>query len=446
MKKHILFLCSLFISLSSFSQGINFEHGTWQEVLAKAKKTDKPIFVDIYTTWCGPCKRMSKNVFPLAEVGAAYNKNFICYKIDAEKGEGIEIAKTYQVRSYPTYLFVKANGSLIMKKIGSMPSQNFIGLSATVLDELNNPKPLTDWEKEYEGKKTDTAFLLAYMNKRKNLGKTNSAIFEQYLKLIPSDDRVSDAIIDLYKSESRNLKISSIAYQNLEVNALYLYPKLGQYIPNMMSSAVDNSLREAIESKDDQLFKEVIRAHKKLPKTPNKKPQEELYMTYYKRTQKIDQYVNIASTYCDKKYMQITPDSIAKLDLATFTDFENNSKKMMAAMMDSTRFAEYTAYMAHVKRNEYSQGLNGIAWDFFENVTNKKDLEKALVWSKRSLEINPENHAGMDTYANLLYKLGRTKEAIAAEKEALDLAQAQDADFKVYEETIAKMKSGKKTW
>jgi uncharacterized protein YyaL (SSP411 family) len=59
----------------------------------KAKKENKLIFVDAYASWCGPCKLMVKNIFPLKTVGDYYNSHFINAKIDMEKGEGIELAK-----------------------------------------------------------------------------------------------------------------------------------------------------------------------------------------------------------------------------------------------------------------------------------------------------------------------------------------------------------------
>ena len=74
-------ICStlvVFFALIGFvaAQGIEFFHGTWVEALAEAKKQEKPIFVDAYTTWCGPCQMMSKNVFTHADVGAFFNENF----------------------------------------------------------------------------------------------------------------------------------------------------------------------------------------------------------------------------------------------------------------------------------------------------------------------------------------------------------------------------------
>lgn len=100
--------------------GIQFETGTWAEILAKAKQQNKYVFVDAYTTWCGPCKWMDKNVFPTAEAGEYFNKNFVNAKIDMEKGEGLEIAKTYSVQAYPTYLYVDGDGNLVHRVVGSI--------------------------------------------------------------------------------------------------------------------------------------------------------------------------------------------------------------------------------------------------------------------------------------------------------------------------------------
>ena len=186
MKKQLLIITVLFFSVLGFSQGIEFEHGSWKEVLEKAKQTNKPIFVDVYTSWCGPCKKMSKDIFPLAEVGKVYNANFVCYQIDAEKGEGIQIAKKYEVMSYPTYLFIKADGTLFSRSVGYMEAEKFIAVSKTAIADMNDPKPLSIWEKEYVEKKNDSTFMLDYINKRIKLGKPTAQLFDEYLHYYPT--------------------------------------------------------------------------------------------------------------------------------------------------------------------------------------------------------------------------------------------------------------------
>src|ERR1700761_8867531 len=54
---------------------------SWEEVLQKAKTEHKYIFMDCYATWCGPCKGMEEDIYPLKAVGDVYNKDFISVKL-----------------------------------------------------------------------------------------------------------------------------------------------------------------------------------------------------------------------------------------------------------------------------------------------------------------------------------------------------------------------------
>jgi thiol-disulfide isomerase/thioredoxin len=445
MKKQLIIISALFFSMLGFSQGIEFEHGTWTEVLEKAKQTSKPIFIDVYTSWCGPCKKMSKDIFPLAEVGKVYNANFVCYQIDAEKGDGIEIAKKYEVKSYPTYLFIKSDGTIFSRAIGSMEAEKFIAVSKTALADMNDPKSIALWEKEYVEKKNDPAFLLDYINKRSKLGKSTAQLFDEYLALLPNDQRASKEIIEIYKKESRNITINSLAFKNLEDNKTLFFPKLGGYVYVFIIGAIDNSFREACASKNEQLLQQVVDANEKLPKTSQRKIKEELYMNYYMKTNDLDKYVSNATIYCDSSLMTVTSDSIAKTDKKVLQLFETQ-RNALIGKIDSTQMAQLTDNMAHASRNKYSQALNEVAWGFFEKVTDTKALENALRWSKRSLEIFPDNHMFIDTYANLVYKLGRKEEAITKETEALNIAKSEKSDTKFYEAALLKMKVGEKTW
>ena len=113
MKQFIFSLIILFAATSLQAAGIDFFQGTWEEALEKAKKEDKLIFVDAYTTWCGPCKRMSKQVFTQNEVGEFYNKNFISMKIDMEKTPGRKFQRKYPVSAFPTLYYIDGDLSLI---------------------------------------------------------------------------------------------------------------------------------------------------------------------------------------------------------------------------------------------------------------------------------------------------------------------------------------------
>ncbi len=113
--------------------GIKFFHGTFNEAKAKAKKENKLIFMDCYTTWCGPCKKMAKNIFVKKEVGDYYNKNFICLKMDMEQGEGLTVATNYSIEAYPTYLFINSKGVVKHRELGYIESERFIQVGKTAL-------------------------------------------------------------------------------------------------------------------------------------------------------------------------------------------------------------------------------------------------------------------------------------------------------------------------
>jgi thiol:disulfide interchange protein len=108
------------------AQNIQFKKGNWSEALGDAKKENKLIFVDIYATWCGPCRAMAKNVFTQQKVADQFNSKFINYMIDAEKGEGPMIAEKYKVGSFPTYLFIDGEGNLVYKIEGAMDADKFL--------------------------------------------------------------------------------------------------------------------------------------------------------------------------------------------------------------------------------------------------------------------------------------------------------------------------------
>ncbi len=120
--------------------GMEFFHGSFDDALAEAREQGKKVFLDVYTTWCGPCIVMQETVFPLPEVGDYFNARFVNYKLDAEDESlmGPEIAARYGVRGYPTYLVLDSAGTEIGRATSGMSGDQFIALFSQMLGETES--------------------------------------------------------------------------------------------------------------------------------------------------------------------------------------------------------------------------------------------------------------------------------------------------------------------
>ena len=107
-------------------KGIQFTEGNWASILKKAKAENKIIFFDAYTTWCGPCKLLQKNVFTREDVAKVFNANFINVKFDMESGEGPKLAGKYPIQGYPTLFFINPNGKVVKKVLGYTTAEDLI--------------------------------------------------------------------------------------------------------------------------------------------------------------------------------------------------------------------------------------------------------------------------------------------------------------------------------
>lgn len=114
------------LPLWTAGQGIEFRDMPLEKALETAAKEKKMVFIDFYTTWCGPCKTLSNEVFPLKEVGDFFNARFVSLKCDAEKGDGPALARKYGVRAYPTLAFLNADGTLAYSFAGALDAASLI--------------------------------------------------------------------------------------------------------------------------------------------------------------------------------------------------------------------------------------------------------------------------------------------------------------------------------
>ena len=112
---------------------------------------DKPAIIDFYASWCGPCKHMADNIFPLPKVGEYYNTYFLNLQLDAEKSEdGKMVAKSFGVSAYPTFLFVNGDGELVYRFLGGKSEDMFIKEGEKAVEAFAALPELKKYTKEYE--------------------------------------------------------------------------------------------------------------------------------------------------------------------------------------------------------------------------------------------------------------------------------------------------------
>lgn len=427
--------------------GIRFFSGSWKDVLAEAKKQNKPVFVDIYTTWCGPCKLMAKQAFPDKAVGDLFNANFVSYQIDAEKGEGITIAKQYAITAYPTSLFVSADGSLIQRTIGYGGIKGFLEEATKAVDAAKDPKPIAVWDKEFVEGNRDATFLKGYLAKRAKLGMPNADALETYLTVVPeaewtTGDNVDAISGNLTTSNSKAFDALLLAAKDMRGDRTRM--KSMQTIMQATNMAVQRDERQAKTEADlersisNRLKIITMTSTRPISASDQQAMTTDVRMNYYKRTKNVPKYRELA-TESAKNLMAISADSLKAKNAAAYQRFMDQSKMMPDSIKTSPNFVRYAAMMKTIETQQVANKLNGLAWAYFETMTDPADLTKALAWSGRSLELE-RTSALLDTYAQLLGKLGRKADAIKYEEEALAKAKATGESTEEYEKTLATLR------
>ena len=356
--------------LSEFNSGIRFLHNiSFETALEIARKESKLIFMDCYTTWCGPCKYLTTNIFPLKQVGNFYNEKFISVAFDMESPEGRIIAKKYNVMVYPTLLFLNANGELEHMGVGAGDATLILELGKKALDTEKNLKAMKSRiQKGDKSIEAITNYLISYYGAPDK----QQLINECYKGLKPAQ-RMSTEWWYLFKDFDNKLNTPQFKY--FSDNKTAYEKKIG---------------KKEVDAKFEKLFYTYRRDSVQLQSL--RKLDERLFL-------KLQKSLLFQSAY--SKSLSNKTDSIS------WRNFIKEAR-------DYFSFDE-------IDPREY----NIISWYIYQNYNTFSDinaLKEAKKWSAKSLLANPDNESFNDCHAHIAFDLGNVEEAIKHQKIAVEKA------------------------
>lgn len=419
MKKTFFLMIALFTVISALeAQGIRFEDAAnWQEILTKAKKENKYIFLDCYATWCGPCKWMDANIYTLDEVGNYFNDRFINVKVqmdrtDADAGkikqwynDAKVIENKYTIGAYPTYLFFSPDGEVVHRLVATTKTgAEFISKAKDAFDPTKQYYANVERYKEHAG---DSAFLRnAIKVAMKSSDKASASAIGNYYYDCLKDPFAKDNLLVFrdVTTHSSDKAFQLFLKQSEKVNAVFGGKLSEGVVSNIMYTEHIKPYFDTDKPAPDwsQFNKELKR---RFPIVSDKAI-EQTEVMYYRVKKKIPQYEKAVVSYMKK----------------------------------------YASQMGNYELNDY-------AWTSFLLSDNKELLKEALKWSQSSIDkvekTTTSNYPNyLDTYANLLYKLGKKDEAIQWQQKALDLISSgkNSKTIAAMTDNLERMKKNEKTW
>lgn len=384
MKKlSIALILATAVFTAGFTQeGIQFEDANWKRLLAQAADQDRLIFVDAYTTWCGPCKMMSRDVFTQAEVGEYYNSNFVNAKIDMEKGEGLGLARKYKVRAYPTLLFIDGSGELVHRAVGYQDAEAFLQLGREAQDPS---KQIATMQRKFEAGERDPEFLKNYAMAAQGAMASNAS----------------------------------------EIASTYLSAQQDWTGPEEMQLVF-----QAAQQLDDPYYKEILKRREAYATLFNQRYVDSKIQRAIMQSLSAEEGEDKMMADAEAQFRKAFPDNPGPV----FANFKMNYYRVN----DPTAYPKAAVDYLTDYPSEDPNELNSIAWSFYEQVDDNNMLQEALKWAQRSVAIESTFYNN-DTLASLHYKLGNKKAAKAAAKKAIELAKEKGEDYTATKEMLDKI-------
>jgi thiol-disulfide isomerase/thioredoxin len=429
--------------------GVQWTEGlSWQQVKEKAKRENKYIFLDCFTTWCGPCKKMDHEVYTDEKIGRFFSNKFISVKVQMDRtkddndfikswyNDAAEIGKHYLLEGYPTLLFFSPSGIIVQKETGF---KNIKDLMILAQAAIQPGKSLNDDYAEYrqllnnyKQGKIPYERLPFMVTIAKKLGDTISLALvkthAEYVSTLMPEKRFSKENIEFWSS--LNLSVKSILLQYFFKNGDQIDKVMNKegFSRHQVNKCIQNFIVEPFLSSQ---YKNPD-ANSGLTKINTRTGQAIPGQAYYEEAdwKKLSELMrkDFNASYVKSNLLQAKSTWYYKNN--NWESFAKASIKQME--IDSPDFDNWRE----------CQAVNNLGWTVFLYLNEKKLINGSLVWMKKLVENKPKWGACLDTYANLLYKAGKREVAIQWQEKAVNV----DPTNKGRQKALEQMKNGKPTY
>ncbi|MCF8246631.1 MAG: thioredoxin family protein [Saprospiraceae bacterium] len=368
MKYLFSFFIALGMSLQLGAQGIDFFHGSFKEALEESQKSGKPIFMDAYAKWCGPCKRMAATTFKDESVGEYFNKNFINLKIDWEESEGVSLRSKYNVSAFPTLFFISSDGEVIQKVVGGQDVNGLLRQGEMALGKVDYSR---EYAALYEKGDRTPELVYNYVKALNKSGKPSLGISNEYLR---TQEDLSTEFNKKFILEAA-VEADSRIFDLLVKNQREIGMQEGlQPLLDRIELACTNTLQKAIEFQSPELLEE-------------------------------------AKAKMKAYYAEKSPAFSAKADY--------NYHK---AAKDAKKFGKSCgAYAKNVAKDP--KGLAKLATDIANNFASDKNCMKMAEKYAKEAAVEGNDFHFYASYAEILNANGKKKQALEAANKALEMVK-----------------------
>lgn len=375
----LLLLLSCSLSTALRADGIEFFQGTWDEALAFAESEGKIIFVDAYTVWCGPCKRMAKNVFPLPEVGEYYNAHMVSVKLDMDKAPGKKWRQKYPVSAYPTLYYISPEGEVLLKVKGAKQAADFLKLGKTAVSKYDGS---ASYKKKYDAGDRSYETIYNYVRTLNKANKSSLKIANDYLKT-QNDLTTPENLRFLLEAA---VQADSRIFTMMEEHKSALIKLVGkESYEEHVEKACIKTVQRAIDYETPSLIADAEAAMKRNIPDKAQAFSTKSHMEYAREMNDEEVYLKNTKVYY-KKYAQESPKLMSTLAKEIMEEFPSNkelmgiAEKSAAGALDKdeslTNYYVYATVMHRNGKNEKAVAVleKGIKFGR-ENSQNTKILE-----------------------------------------------------------------------